>query len=139
MEDGRALAGPNNSRIFLSRDDISMLNSMTDQVEDMFKELKKANPRWDAESRAHESRQANYGNGNGIGAGIPSGPKRAREEEDERERERLDRGLERDCDDRRDTWAPRHQPFDWPRQFDRQRSFGNQGYGARLDNPKRRR
>jgi hypothetical protein len=139
MRDGRALVGPNDIRVMLSPEDITMFNNTIDSIEELFRELRKANPRWEAETKAQESRQGNFNTGNGNGNSIPAGPKRAREDDDERERERLDCELDRDRNDRRDSWAPRQQPFDRIRQFDRQRNFANQGFGSRLDNPKRRR
>lgn len=146
MREGRPLHGPNDNRILLQPDDISMFLNTIDQIEEMFRELKKTNPKWEAETKAHENRQTSFNNinvnGNGNGSGIPAGPKRARDDDDERERDRnrLDRELENDLDGRREVWTPRQQqPLDRTRQLERQRNFANQGFGSRLDNPKRRR
>lgn len=137
MRDGRAVEGPNDTRIMLHQEDITMFHNIIDQVEDMFRELKKMNPKWEAEIKAQEFRPAGFNNNNGGSVnGIPAGPKRAREEEDEKER--LDWELDRDRDDRRETWVPRQQQFNRNRnngQFDRQRYFANSGFGGRLDNP----
>jgi hypothetical protein len=148
MRNGRALIGPNNTRITLSPDDITMLTATIDQIEDFFKLLRKANPRWEGEIKSQEakSKQAGFNNGNAIKASTPAGPKRAREEEDGREREHLDRELDRGridrYGDRYDGQAglvQQHSP--WGRQTDRSRSFGSKGYVDRagLENPKRRR
>ncbi|QDS74443.1 hypothetical protein FKW77_006327 [Venturia effusa] len=139
MREGRVVWGPNDIRIMLNHEDISMFFQIIDQIEEMFRELKKTNPRWQTEIKAHESRPAgsNYNKNGGSVSGIPAGPKRAREDDDEREKERLNRELDRDHDDRREPRAPRHQQFDRNRhgQVNRQRGFANQGFGSRLDNP----
>lgn len=146
MLDGRGVHGPNNTLITLQLEDITMFKHIIEQVEDMFRELKKTNPRWVSEIKAHESRPVGYNNNNngsssngGSVNGIPAGPKRDREDDDDREREkeRLDRELDRDRNDRREAWGPRQQQFNRSRngQFNRQRSFADQGYGSRLDSP----
>lgn len=140
-------------RIILSAEDITMFNNIIEQVEEMFRELKKTNPRWEAGIKANASRPVGYNNANNISSSnngsspnfIPAGPKRAREDDEEREKERekerLDRELDREVDNRRESWefrGPRQQQFNRNRnvpQFNAQRAFADQGYGSRLDNP----
>ncbi|KAE9971154.1 hypothetical protein EG328_005808 [Venturia inaequalis] len=144
MRSGRVINGPNDIRIMLQSEDIVMFNHIIEQIEEMFKELKKTNPRWEVEIRAHEPRAIGFNNASNNNSNngnsprlIPAGPKRAREDDEEREKERLDRELDRDFDDRRESWGQRQQQLGRNRNgqpFQRQRGFAEQGYGSR-DNP----
>ncbi|TLD34671.1 hypothetical protein E2P81_ATG04836 [Venturia nashicola] len=149
MRSGRLVHGPNDLRIMLQPEDIAMFNHVIDQVEDMFSDLRKTNPRWEAEIKGQAFRPAVYNNTSNNSSSIngsspnfiPAGPKRAREDDEEREKERLDRELDHDFKDRRESWEPRGPRQQQPnrnrngQQFNRQRGFADQGHVNRLDDP----